>query len=101
MEGRKKVIIMKKKIFVVIGGLWFDKVNGNTYNVAKIIDVKTGMKYYTDYTYGYGNSYIREADEYIWRYLLDNNGDDLDEIPKIIDGGSFYCKKSDLKNQNF
>lgn len=83
---------MKK--FVVIGGKWFDKVNGNTYNSAKIIDTETGKKYYTRFTYGYGNAYLWEAEEYIKTELK------IDSF-QIIDGGAFYIKKADAKNGNF
>lgn len=80
--------------FVVIGGLWFDKINGNTYNVAKILDCDTGTFYYTDYCYGYGHQYYQEAKEYI-RYILGST--DF----KLYDMGSGYYHKTDLINHNF
>ena len=33
---------MKKIRFIIVGAKWHDKVNGNTYNNAKILDTKTG-----------------------------------------------------------
>lgn len=85
---------MERKIFVVIGGKWFDKVNGNTYNSAKIIDTETGRAYYTPFCYGYGSAYLHEAENYIKEELKQSNA-------RIIDGGSFYVKKADAKNGNF
>lgn len=82
------------KNYVVIGGKWFDKVNGNTYNSAKIIDTETGKAYYTPFCYGYGSAYITEARSYI-REELNQDG------AKIIDGGSFYIKKAEAKNGQF
>lgn len=85
---------MERKKFVVIGGKWFDKVNGNTYNSAKIIDTETGRAYYTPFCYGYGNAYLHEAENYIKEELKQSNA-------QIIDGSSFYVKKADAKNGNF
>ena len=84
---------MEKRYFVVIGGKWFDKVNGNTYNTAKIIEPKTRATFYTQFTYGYGSSYLTEAIEELKRRGIENFD--------IIDGGSFYLKKADCKNGNF
>lgn len=85
---------MKNNTFVVIGGKWHDKVNGNTYNSAKIIDVATGARYYTRFTYGYGSAYLQEARSYIKEELNQPE-------PVIIDGGSFYIKKAEAKNGQF
>ena len=83
-----------KKVFVVIGGKWFDKVNGNTYNSAKIIDTESGNRFYTRFTYGYGSAYLSEARDFI-RTELNQDG------ARIIDGGSFFGKKSEIKNGQF
>lgn len=80
--------------FVVFGGLWFDKVNGNSYHVSKILDMQTGEFYYTDYTYGYGHQYWHTAYDFL---LL--NLDFKDFI--LYDMGSAFLKKSDLKRKNF
>lgn len=76
------------KIKIVIGGKWFDKVNGNTYFNRKIIDGRTGEVTYSGYEYGYGTAYLHTARE-------------MFPEDTIIDGGRFYLKKSDLKNNNF
>lgn len=85
---------MERKTFIVIGGKWFDKVNGNTYNSAKIIDAETGRTYYTPFCYGYGSAYLQEAENYINEELKHDNA-------RIIDGGSFSINKADAKNGNF
>lgn len=82
------------KTYIVIGGKWFDKVNGNTYNSAKIIDAETGKLYYTPFCYGYGSAYLHEAESYIREELKQDH-------PRIIDGGSFYVKKAEAKNYIF
>jgi hypothetical protein len=83
-----------KKIYVIIGGLWFDSVNGNTYHATKIIDTTTGGIYYTRFQYGYGSQYKTSAAEYIREELHQEN-------PIIIDGGSFKVKKAEAKNGTF
>ena len=83
-----------KKIYVVIGGLWLDSVNGNTYNSAKIIDTETGKRYYSRFTYGYGTAYLQEARQYITEELHQPNA-------VIIDGGAFKVKKAEAKNGQF
>ena len=80
--------------YVVIGGKWFDKVNGNSYHSAKVIDVESGTVNYTRFCYGYGSAYLQEAREFIKEELHEDNA-------RIIDGGSFYIKKADVKNGNF
>jgi len=81
---------MEEKKFIIIGGKWFDKVNGNTYHNAKIIDADTGATYYAGYAYGYGSAYLSSGENFIKANLKINNF-------KIIDGGNFYLKQSLLK----
>lgn len=80
--------------FLIIGGKWFDKVNGNTYHNAKIIDGTTGKVYFSGFGYGYGSAYLDSARQYIINILNINNYN-------IIDGGSFHVKKRDCQNGNF
>jgi hypothetical protein len=77
----------KIKSITVLGRLWFDKINGNTYNTAVImINGETVGK--TDFQYGYGDFYVQAATEWLvknkyiklteehqalWRYCEDNN----------------------------
>lgn len=83
-----------KKVFVIIGGLWRDRANGNTYNAAKIIDPVENKIYYTRYTYGYGTAYLREAAEYIREELKQDGA-------QIINGGSYFVTKTEAKNGTF
>lgn len=83
-----------KKIYVIIGGLWFDSVYGNTYHATKIIDTATGEIFYTRFQYGYGSQYKSSAAEYIREELKITNYE-------MIDGGSFYVKKTAAKNGQF
>lgn len=85
---------MKKKYFVIIGGLWFDKVNGNTYHNTKVIECDTKNIYYTGFDYGYGSSYYYDGERYI-----KNNFKNYECI--IINGGSFYITKKECKNKWF
>ena len=84
----------KQNQFVVIGGKWFDRVNGNTYHRSKIIDVKKNKIYYSSFQYGYGSQYLSTAREYITDVLKLKSFD-------IVDGGSFYDLKRIVKNYNF
>lgn len=84
------------KTYVVVGGLWFDKVNGNTYHNAHILEVETGNDYYTGLEYGYGSAYYSSAREYIINKLGQPVG-----AFKLLNMGAFYVKNRDLKNNNF
>lgn len=84
------------KTYVVVGGLWFDKVNGNTYHNARILDAETGEEYYTGFEYGYGSAYYASAREYIINKLGQPVG-----AFKLLNMGAFYVKNRDLKNNNF
>ena len=84
----------------VIGKLWRDQINGNTYNSADIL--VDGVLYQVARAYGYGESYIQRAFEFLhwqgvvsnlcktapWAYCSDH-GIKLHCV-------AFECKKSDL-----
>ena len=80
--------------YFVYGKLWFDKINGNTYCNAKIMDENGDTIHYTGYKYGYGSYYLQAAKEYIFKVLKDKNA-------KIIDLGSSYDLQKVLKNNLF
>ena len=82
----------KEKKFYVIGGLWFDSVNGNTYHNAKIIN-ENGDIFYSGYSYGYGSAYLSSAEATIKSMKIKSF--------KIINCGYFYLKKSQIKNNLF
>ena len=84
----------KKNQFVVIGGKWWDRINGNTYHRSKIIDAKHNKIYYTSFEYGYGSQYLSTARDYIKDVLKLKSFD-------IVDGGSFYDLKRVIKYYNF
>lgn len=83
--------------YVIIGGLWRDKVNGNTYHKVKFINTETGNIIYNDAMhYGYGKAYKTTAEDFI--------NDQFACMPAhvcLIDGGSFYVRKKDLIHNNF
>ena len=86
----------KVKNFVVVGGLWWDKPNGNTYCKAHILDPETNEHYYSSVSYGSGQQFIHVAREYIKDHL-----GYCEEDINIIDMGTFYIKHKDLRNNNF
>ena len=84
------------RTYVVVGGLWFDKVNGNTYHNAHILEVETANDYYTGFEYGYGSAYYCTARDYIINKLGQPVG-----AFKLLNMGAFYVKYRDLKNDRF
>lgn len=88
----------KQKRFIVLGCKWFDRVNGNTYHNAKILDTKTNNIYYVGYSYGYGSAYYYDALAYIKDNFKLN-----DEKARALtaDFGAFYATKQEAKNGNF
>lgn len=98
------------RMYVVVGGKWFDKVNGNTYCNAKIYDPRTSTIFYAGYEYGYGSYYLETAKKEIQRReeTLLHNCPTLkayegfgDGNFYVVDMGSFYLNKTDVKNGNF
>ena len=79
-----------KPVYVVIGGLWWDKLYGNTYNNPKLINCKTGERQYLGFTYGYGSSYYHDARKHL--ELIHGEDNFI-----LIDGGSFYMNKNECK----
>lgn len=94
-KGFQPAIGTPQKTYVVIGGLWFDKVNGNTYHNAKILETDGDMNiYYSGFAYGYGSAYLDEAKKYIKVVLGQDNA-------KVVNGGFFYLPKTTLKKNFF
>lgn len=97
--------------YVVLGCKWFDKVNGNTYHNAKIVDMFSGETFYSGFHYGYDNAYMESAREAIRDreldiYLYHNNDDNAaagygDNNYTIINIGSFYATKTECKKGQF
>lgn len=80
--------------FIVTGAKWFDKVNGNTYHNAKIVNGETGETHYTGFQYGYDRAYLESAKNYIKDTLKINDFE-------IINNGSFYTLQRVLKRNQF
>lgn len=86
--------------FIVKGQLWFDKINGNTYNSLSIYIVMLdgegllSKKWIADLPicYGYGDYYLQRAKE----FLLLNNLVSIDCCPIFLDYSYKDCKKSEL-----
>ena len=89
-----------KKQAIILGGLYFDKANGNTYHNAKIIILESEngttyqTTYYTGYKYGYEKAYLTTAKDYINNVLHINDFE-------IVDCGSFSLTQKRVKNNQF
>ena len=81
---------MKK--YYCIGKKWFDKVNGNTYNNAKVIDENGKVVFYTGFGYGYGHHYFDRAKDKL---------KEIDPDGLLIDLDCTHDKKAVLKNNQF
>lgn len=90
-----------KNRFLIKGAKWWDRVNGNTYNAAKITDTKTEKVYYIAYEYGYGNDYLYRALRYLKENKIINYEINYKNYIDITDYKNCYYKKSDVKNYNF
>lgn len=80
-----------KKYFCV-GRKWFDKINGNTYNNAKVVDESGAVVFYTGFGYGYGNHYFDRAKSKL---------KEIDPEGELIDLGATNDLKRVLKNNDF
>ena len=83
---------MNKTKYFVIAKKWFDKINGNTYYNAKIINDNGQTVLFTGFSYGYGKQYLDDANKQLKK--ITKNFD-------LIDIGESFTKKSILKNNNF
>ena len=95
-ENEEEKKMKEVKNYVVVGGLWFDKVNGNTYHNAHILEAETGKEHYTGFEYGYGSAYYSSARDYIINKL-----GQPEETFLMHDMGAFRVNKKDLKNNEF
>lgn len=87
-------------IICILGALWFDQNNGNTYHNTKIKVIENDNKteyattYYTGKKYGYDNAYIESAHDYIKNVLHISDY-------KLIDMGALYIPYRQLRNNQF
>ena len=79
-------------VYVVKGGKWRDKVNGNTYFTAYVLDENNKRVLFIPYQYGYYNMFYYEAVKELKKMTRKN------AKLKIINGGCGYYKKSEMKN---
>lgn len=88
--------------FIVKGRKWWDKINGNTYNSAKILVLKDNERIdclNIDYEYGYGNDYLNRSINKIKEYCTNNNIDY--HYNMVVDMGADYDKKTNVKNYQY
>ena len=85
--------------FVVKGRKWWDKVNGNTYNSAKVYVIINGVCVETlicNYGYGYGSDYYYKAIDTIKEYC--NHANITFDYKNILDVGADFDIKRNVKN---
>lgn len=85
--------LVEVKSITVLGRLWFDKANGNTYCSALIL--VNGREYKSfGPTYGYGNYYVQKAGE-----ILEEIG--ITDPEKYSNGGMEplwrYCTRNNIE----
>ena len=49
--------------YVIHAKKWRDKINGNTYHSAQILNTENNLMIASPFTYGYGEQYIHSASE--------------------------------------
>ena len=90
-----KTTKLKSGTYYIKGRKWWDKINGNTYNNAKVLDENMNILHITGYEYGYGSQYYYNAEKWIKANTRKN------AKIKIIDLGAEYDKKVNVKNAYF
>ena len=97
-----KFIEKNQNNFEIRGGLWFDRVNGNTYNSSIIYDIKNFKTYKKPLEYGYGRQYYYDSIEYlIYNKIIPNIKAIHNYYTIFRDLGSLYLKKSEAKNHMY
>lgn len=79
--------------YFVVGRKWFDKVNGNTYNSAKVWNSDGEHCANVEFAYGYGSDYYFRA----VNKIRDMFGEEV-AYSDVIDLGSAYITKNEVKN---
>ena len=95
-EENKKMKNTTQKIksgtYYIKGGKWWDKVNGNTYFTAYVLDENNNTVLKVPFEYGYGSMYYYEAKKQLLSMARKN------AKIKVVDGGADYHKKAEIKN---
>jgi len=89
-----------KQRFLIKGAKWFDSLNGNTYNSAKVEDLKTGETYYINFAYGYDDDYKNRAIKYLEKSVV-NYEIDYKNYIDITDLKKCHYKQSVVKYFNY
>jgi len=83
--------IKTKKTYFCIGKKWWDKINGNTYCNAKVIDGNGKTLFYIGFQYGYGSYYYSESKKQLQNTLGNDNFN-------LVDLGAEYTLKKTTKS---
>ena len=84
--------------YVIHAKTWRDKINGNTYHSATILNTKNNLMISSPFSYGYGNQFIQSASDVMLKYKwIDKPLKSLDylNIHMIVEND---CKKKDVEN---
>ena len=84
--------------YVIHAKKWRDKINGNTYHSAQILNTENNLMIASPFTYGYGEQYIQSASERMikagWIKERLKNLDFL-QVHNIVEED---CRKKDVIN---
>ena len=75
---------------------WRDKINGNTYHSAQILNTENNLMIASPFTYGYGEQYIQSASERMIKqgWIKERlKGIDLQQVHIIAEND---CKKKEV-----
>ena len=84
--------------YVIHAKKWHDKINGNTYHSAQILNTENNVMVASPFTYGYGEQYIQSASERMIKagWIKERlKGLDLHQVHIIAEND---CKKKEVKN---
>ena len=83
--------------YVIHAKKWRDKVNGNTYHAARVLDTQVQLQLIVPFQYGYGDQFVSSSsNEMIKRGWIKEklSGTDFLNIHIICEN---VCKKTDVK----
>ena len=84
--------------YVIHAKKWRDKINGNTYHSAQILNTENNLMIASPFTYGYGEQYIQSASERMIKqgWIKERlKGLNLQQIHIIAEND---CKKKEVIN---
>lgn len=88
--------------FIIKGAMWWDKVNGNSYNSAIIYDTKTQKEYKKPFEYGYGNSYFYDSLNYLKEQKIIPDMQKINGYYQLFNHHCIgYINQRDCKNFNY